>query len=197
MADAPVKMFVGIRVPTGIADSLWSFRVTHFDKLEGVQWTEPSNLHITLRFLGAQTVQSGNLIAEELSKIPNSPVGITLMGGGIFEDAGVLFISILPVPELMQLQASVDQVALANDVAPSQYPYTPHISVGHLNEARVESTSPRRIFSQAAKQLDDFCQRSPLHHFLSTEMSLFDSVGGRYSVLRNFRLTGHSASKEA
>jgi len=186
-------MFVGIRVPRDIANSLQSFRSAHFDHLEGIQWTEPSNLHITLRFLGPQTAQSADSIAEGLSNISISPVGITLTGGGIFEDAGVLFVSILPVPELMQLQESVDQVALANDVAPSQFSYTPHISVGHLNQALIEGSSPKMILSQAAIQLDHFCQRSPLHHFLSPEISLFDSVGGRYTVLRNFRLKGHSA----
>lgn len=196
MAEDSIKMFVGIRIPTEISESLESFRDTHFDNLEGIQWTAPSNLHITLRFLGPQTMQSANMIAEGLANISASPVGITLTGGGVFEEAGVLFVNILPAPELMQLQTSVDRVARANGVPPSQYWYTPHISVGHLREMLMEHTSPRNIFSQAAIQLDEFCQRSPLHHFLARDISLFDSLRGCYRVRRSFRLDRHSAREK-
>jgi RNA 2',3'-cyclic 3'-phosphodiesterase len=194
MVEAPIKMFVGIQVPSDVADSFRSFRDAHFEDLNGVQWISTSNLHVTLRFLGPQTMQSANLLAEGLANISSSPIGITLDDGGIFEDVGVLFVSILPVPELMELQASVDQVALVNGVPPAQYPYTPHISIARLNETLIEHRSPRMIFHQAALQLGQFCQRPPIHCFRSSEMSLFTSVGGRYRVLRTFRLEGHSAS---
>jgi 2'-5' RNA ligase len=196
MAEVPIKMFVGIKVPGDIADSLRSFRNSYFDNPEGVQWTSPSNLHITLRFLGSQTLQSANLIAEGLASISSSSVGITLHKGGIFEDVGVLFVGVLPVAELMELQASVDRVAILNGVPPAQYPYTPHISLGRLNQASIEHTSPRTIFHQAALQLSQFCKRSPTHYFRSSEMSLFTSVGGRYNVLQSFQHKDHSISEK-
>ena len=196
MVEALIKMFVGIQVPSDIANSFRSFRDAHSKNLDGVQWTSSSNLHITLRFLGPQTMQSANLIAEGLANISSSPIGIALDDGGVFEDVGVLFVSILPVPELMELQASVDQVALMNGVPPAQYPYTPHISIARFSEALIEHRSPKTIFHQAALQLGQFCQRPPIHSFRSSEMSLFTSVGGRYNVLRSFRLKGDSASEK-
>jgi 2'-5' RNA ligase len=120
MVEALIKMFVGIQVPSDIANSFRSFRDAHAKIFDGLQWISTSKLHITLRFLGPQTVQSANLIAEGLANIASSPIGITLHDGGVFEDVGVLFVSILPVPELMELQASVDQVAFMNGVPPAQ-----------------------------------------------------------------------------
>lgn len=193
MVEALIKMFVGIQVPGDIANSFRSFRDAHSKNFDGIQRTSTSNLHITLRFLGPQTMQSANLIAEGLANISSSPIGITLDDGGVFEDVGVLFVSILPVPELMELQASVDQVALMNGVPSAQYPYTPHISIANLSEALIEHRSPKTIFHQAALQLGQFCQHPPIHHFISSEMSLFTSVGGCYNVLRRFRFICRSA----
>jgi 2'-5' RNA ligase len=196
MAEEPIKMFVGIKVPSDIADSLQDFRNACFDDLEGVQWISTSNLHITLRFLGPQTMESANFIAEGLASISSSSIGITLHDGGIFEDVGVLFVSVLPVAELMELQASVDQIALVNGVPPSQHPYTPHISIARLSETLIEHRSPKTIFHQAVLQLGQFCQQSyPTQYFRSSEMSLFTSVGGRYNVLRSFRFADRSASE--
>jgi len=76
-----------------------------------------------------------------------------------FEDVGVLCVSILPVPELMELQGSVDQVALMNGVLPAQYPYTPHISIARFSEALIEHRSPKTILHQVALHLGQFCQR--------------------------------------
>lgn len=191
MVEASIKMFVGIQVPHDIADSFRSFHDAHFKSFDGVQWISTANLHITLRFLGPQTIQSANVIAEGLANISSPPVGITLNDGGVFEDVGVLFVSVLPVLELMELQASVDEVALVNGVPPAQNPYTPHISIARLNEALIEHRSPSKIFYEAARQLGQFCQRSRMHYFQSSEMSLFTSAGGRYDVFRSFRLKGH------
>jgi 2'-5' RNA ligase len=196
MVEALIKMFVGIQVPSDIANSIRSFRDAHSKNFDGLQWISTSNLHITLRFLGPLTMQSANLIAEGLANISSSPISITLDDGGVFEDVGVLFVSILPVPELMALQASVDRVALMNGVPPAQYPYTPHISIARFSEALIEHRSPKTIFYQAVLQLGQFCQRPSIHPFRSSEMSLFTSVGGSYNVLRSFRLKGDSASEK-
>jgi len=84
MLEASIKMFVGIQVPRDIADSFRSFRDAHFKSFDGIQWISTANLHITLRFLGPQTIQSANVIAEELANISSPPISITLNDGGIF-----------------------------------------------------------------------------------------------------------------
>jgi 2'-5' RNA ligase len=84
MAEALIMMFVGIQVPSDIANSFRSFRDAHSKNFAAAQWTSTSSLHITLRFLGPQTMQSANLIAEGLSNISSSPISITLDDGGVF-----------------------------------------------------------------------------------------------------------------
>jgi 2'-5' RNA ligase len=188
MDKALVKMFVGIRVPMDIANLLGGFREAHFHAHQGVRWTENNDLHITLKYLGAQTALSAKLIVEGLDNISQSPVDISLNGSGIFEDVGVFFISVLPSPELMRLQAAVDQVALANGVSPSEHAYNPHISIARLSQELIGRGSSIALFNQMPSLLREFCQRLPHRHFRATEMTLFESVVGRYRVLRSFRL---------
>jgi len=107
-------------------------------------------------------------------------VDISLNGSGIFEDVGVLFISVLPTPELMGLQAAVDEVALANGVSPSEHAYNPHISIARLSQELIGRRSSIALFNQMSFALREFCQRLPDRHFRATEMMLFGSVVGRY-----------------
>jgi len=195
MDEALIKMFVGIQIPSDIASAIASFRDAHTKGLDGTQWISASNLHITLRFLGPQTIQSANMIAERLANISFSPIVITLVDGGVFDDVGVLFVRVLAVPKLMALQASVDQVALMSGVPPAQHPYTPHISMARFSETLTERRSPKAVFHQAVLHLGEFCQRPPIHSFRAREMSLFTSVGGSYNVLRSFWLKGGSVSE--
>lgn len=188
MDKTPVKMFVGISVPRDIANSLGSFRDAHFLTLQGVRWTDNRDLHITLKYLGPQTASSAKLIVEGLANISQSPVDIAPKDCGIFEDVGVLFISIVPAPGLMRLQTAVDQVAIANGVSPSEHPYSPHISIARLSKELIGRKSPKALFDQMPAQLGEFCRRLPRHHFRATEMTLFESVAGHYGVLQNFRL---------
>lgn len=188
MDKASIKMFVGIRVPIDMANLLGGFREADCHAHEGVRWTENNDLHITLKYLGPQTALSAKLIVEGLDNISQAPVDISLNGSGIFEDVGVFFISVLPTPELMRLQAAVDQVALANGVSHSEHAYNPHISIARLSPELIGRGSSMAFFNQMPSLLREFCQRLPHRHFRATEMTLFESVVGRYRVLRSFRL---------
>lgn len=188
MSEATVKMFVGIKVPKDIATSLGDFRNAHLQNLQDVRWTTTDDLHLTLKYLGTQTESSAKLIAEGLAKISQSPLDIALSDSGVFRDVGVLFISVVRAPELMRFQTTVDLVAFRNGVPPSEHPYNPHITIARLNNELVKLKSPKTLFDQIPEQLDKFCQRLPRHHFRATEMTLFKSVSGRYSLLRSFQL---------
>jgi hypothetical protein len=63
-------------------------------------------------------MQSANLIAEGLAGISSSSVDINLNGDGIFEGVGVLFVSVLPLSDLRELQTSVDHVAIVWSAPP-------------------------------------------------------------------------------
>lgn len=188
MDKAPIKMFVGIRVPVDIAASLAEFRNVYSAEFPGVRWTDTDDLHITLKYLGPQTAQVAASITDGLNKISQPTVEIVLSGAGVFKDVGVLFISIVSAPVLMQLQQSVDQVALANGVARSEYPYRPHISIARFDIEINAPKSATEFFDRISRQLDEFCQRLPRCHFRATEIKLFESASGHYSELSNFEL---------
>ena len=182
-------MFVGIRVPGDIATSLAGFRSTCPDALSGARWTDIGDLHITLKYLGPQIVPVAASIADGLAKISQPQVEIALNGAGVFEDVGVLFISIVPAPVLMRLQQAVDQVALANGVSCSEHPYKPHISIARFNRENVTPHSKTELLDQMSSQLSEYCQKIIRPHFRATEMTLFKSVSGHYKELYNFPLS--------
>jgi 2'-5' RNA ligase len=187
MDKAPTKMFVGIRVPTDIATSLASFRSNYPDDLPGVRWTDADDLHITLKYLGRQTTQAATSITDGLANISQPPVEIALNGAGVFEDVGVLFISIATAPALMRLQQAVDQVALGYGVSRSEHSYRPHISIARFDTTNVVP-DPTSEFDRMSLHLGEFCQGLPNRHFRATEIVLYDSVSGHYRERFNLQL---------
>lgn len=180
-------MFVAIRPSVDLANSLNNFRLTYHNPPRNLQWVDRDNLHVTLRYLGSQTPSVAASITDGLERICKSPVDVRLDGADIFEDVGVLFLRILPTPDLMKLQESVDQIAIENSVSPSEHRYRPHISIARL---RRESEHALRtpLLSRMLPRLSKFCQQLPCQQFRVSEVTLFESFEGRYSELRTFVL---------
>jgi 2'-5' RNA ligase len=180
-------MFVAIRPSVDFANSLNNFRLTYHNSPQNLQWIDRDDLHVTLRYLGSQAPSVAASITDGLSRICKSPVNVRLDGADMFEDVGVLFVRILPTPDLMKLQKSVDQIAIENSVSPSEHRYRPHISIARLRKE--SERGPRTpVLSRMLPRLSEFCQQLPCQEFRVSEVTLFESVEGRYSELKTFVL---------
>ena len=118
------RLFAGLEPSSDFRDALSLLQ----DRLraKGVtgRWLDPSNLHMTLAFIGAWPED----VTEHLPSIA-VPFRITLAGPGIFSGAKVLWAGVEPSRELDTL---AEQVRKKFDLAGILYdrqPFFPHITL--------------------------------------------------------------------
>jgi 2'-5' RNA ligase len=106
-----------------------------------VSWVKPSNLHLTLRFLGDQAPTSrlgplSRALIEALSSC--APFCATVAGVGAFPEISrprVIWVGFEARP-LIELAERVEQCALAAGFEPSTRAFAPHLTIGRTRSLR-------------------------------------------------------------
>jgi 2'-5' RNA ligase len=161
------------------------------------------NLHLTLRFFGAETGavdrrRIGTLLRERLER--SSPGSLTLMASdlsafGSLRRARVVWAGLRELGvaagapgRLSPLQREVEAVARDIGLAPETRPFVPHVTLGRLR-------SPFRLDAAALAEVRDSASDSVWSAaFAVTECGLFASflspAGAVYEPLERFSLEG-------
>src|SRR5439155_5199408 len=111
----PVRSFVAIEVQEPARAAIAAYLETLRRRVDGVAWTPPENLHVTLKFLGALAAEHVVSLAERLAIVAaaQSPFTVTYARVGAFPSATrpqVLWVG-AAAPELTPLAAIVDAAA--------------------------------------------------------------------------------------
>ncbi|HEV2545409.1 MAG TPA: RNA 2',3'-cyclic phosphodiesterase [Methylobacterium sp.] len=141
------RLFTGLEIPPDIAERLSFFR----GGLPGARWVEPSDYHITLRFLGeideivAADLDAGLAEARARPAFTVALDGLASFGG---DRPRALYASVVPSPELTELQEEHERIARRAGAAPERRKFTPHVTLARLNrEATPEAVA--RTLTQA------------------------------------------------
>lgn len=165
------RLFTALAVPPAIADALAPFR----GGLPGARWIEPSDYHVTLRFLGDVPLAVAEDAAEALSEVrPRPAIGLTLEGLTVFggDKPRAILAAVAANPELAELQAEQERLVRRAGLAPEPRKFVPHVTLARL---RREAT-PEAV----AMYLSQAPLFAPLR-FSATEVVLYsarDSTGG-------------------
>jgi 2'-5' RNA ligase len=177
------RVFVGIRVPAELAGLVADFGRANFQHAPGIRWSDPNDLHITLKFLGAVQPAVLEDVGNSLAKIRMRPFKVSLAGAGFFEAAGVLFVDVLRTAELHSLQESVERAMIGSGMARDERPYRPHITVARrIGKRRI--SIPRALVDR----LDGFCKELPNRSFTVQRIILYESASGHYQPLHEYDL---------
>ena len=138
-----MRIFIGIDLDPEIRG-----RISRF--LEGVQgfaadarWVRPESLHITLKFIGEQTPERVEAIAERLRRVHSGEFEIRSGGYGFFPTAKaprVFWIGIHAGPQLAELAGTIDMATAELGIPREDRPYSPHLT---LARASGRSGSPK------------------------------------------------------
>lgn len=120
VASLTRKVFVGIKVPLSLARLLTDFRRTRLIDDEGMRWSDPNDLHITLKFIGAADATTITQILGKLASIHSARFEVYLSGADIFQNVGVLVVDMQRDVELMSLQSTI-AAALSGDEVSSRW----------------------------------------------------------------------------
>lgn len=141
------RLFTGLEIPPDIAERLSFFR----SGLPGARWIEPSDYHITLRFLGeVDEVVAADLDAGLSEARARPAFTVTLDGLASFggDRPRALYASVVPSPDLTELQEEHERIARRAGAAPERRKFTPHVTLARLNrEAAPEAVA--RTLTQA------------------------------------------------
>ena len=140
-----MRIFIGIDLGPEVRGRIERF-------IEGVQefasearWVRAESLHITLKFVGEQTPEQVEAIAESLRRVAGSAFEIRASGYGFFPTAKaprVFWIGIHAGPQLAELAGTVDAAVAELGIACEDRPYSPHLTLAR-GGARRASGSPK------------------------------------------------------
>jgi 2'-5' RNA ligase len=180
-----MRLFVALEITSAVREALANTAATLKPESDGVRWSRPAALHVTLKFLGETDVQKLDSIRAVLAKI-NSPewVALRFRGVGFFPDEirpRVMWCGIEATPNLRELAASLDRSLELCGVPAEARAFVPHVTLARLNSARnvqklVRAAAPLKSYDFGAAR--------------ESEFHLFESVlkpsGSEYQKLSTF-----------
>lgn len=127
------RLFTGLEVPPDIALQL----SMHRGGLSGARWIEPSDYHITLRFLGDVDGATARDAYDFLADIQRGPVTVTLdqiasFGG---DKPHSVFARVRPDGALSELQGEHERLMRRIGLPPEPRKFVPHVTLGRVKGA--------------------------------------------------------------
>jgi 2'-5' RNA ligase len=136
----PIRSFVAIEVEEPARAAIVAYLTALRERVAGVAWTPPENLHVTLKFLGSVAPERLGALTAPLAALAavRPTFAITFAGVGAFPSAvrpRVLWVGAL-APELEPLARAVDVEGIVAGVAPEDRGYHPHVTLGRVRDPK-------------------------------------------------------------
>ncbi|KQP73355.1 2'-5' RNA ligase [Methylobacterium sp. Leaf113] len=135
------RLFTGLEIPPDVAEALSLKR----GALRGSRWIEPSDYHVTLRFLGDVEVEIAEALHARLAEArPRAPFAVTLDGLASFggDKPRAILATVAPNAELGDLQAEHERLARQAGAEAERRKFTPHVTLARLRrEAGAEDVA--------------------------------------------------------
>lgn len=129
------RLFIGLEMPEDIATSLSGLR----GGLPGARWVDPSDYHLTLRFIGDIDRRLARDVEDELADIGHESIPVSVTGLGAFggDKPHTIYASIAPSRALIELQAESERCLRRLGFKPEGRKFTPHVTLARLRNASV------------------------------------------------------------
>ena len=183
-----MRLFLAIELPDDVRNHLLVARERLETGLPKIAYTKPSNLHLTLKFLGEVEKKRVDAIVESLSKISTQRMELHAAGIDCFPARGPIRIVTAAMngtlPPLRALVESIEQRCKFLGFEREQRAYKPHVTLGRARP--VLSAKFRQLASDATIDL------WPGPAFAPAEFVLMDSQlspqGSTYSAVARFAI---------
>jgi 2'-5' RNA ligase len=189
-----MRIFIAIEIPSEIKSAIADWQ----RELGGRRgWTSPSNVHLTLKFLGEveAELRAGIEAAAHGAAAEVLPFKLSTAGVGLFpsrREPRILWIGVGgEIEQAVRLQADLDARLSRFGFEREQRPFQPHLTVARLKDPREARRLAARALVSAFPQLE----------FAVTEMVLMSSQlhpsGAIYTPLNRFKLGGGIAEAQS
>jgi RNA 2',3'-cyclic 3'-phosphodiesterase len=131
------RLFTALQIPDDICAELHGLH----QPLPGARWIEPQSYHLTLRFVGDIDRVVAREFADNLASVVIDAFELTIQGLGVFggNDPRSIWAGVAPSGSLETLAKAHEKAARNAGIPPDKRPFTPHITLARLKNARPES----------------------------------------------------------
>lgn len=155
-----IRLFVGLSIPADITALLKIM----CSGVPGARWVDPSNMHITLRFIGEVEEYGAEEIDGTLSKISANKFELALKGLGIFgrgQKTRALWARVIHSELLNHLHAKVESAVVRSGQSPEKRKFIPHVTLARFSSfvdlPRLESfAAGNNLFQSDPFDIDHF-----------------------------------------
>ena len=181
-----MRLFVGIDLPYEVR-SILELLLQFLRPKADLQWSPPSNLHVTTKFIGEWPEEDLEILKETLAEIPvPGEFQVDIQGLGWFPDAErprVFWAGVRAGESLPRLARLTEEACAALGVERERRPYSPHLTLARIR--RPADLEPLRR-ALAGLPSDHFGR------FTATQFHLYESKlrpgGSLYTKLASFPL---------
>ena len=125
-----LTLFAAIKPPPYILGAIASMQ----KGIEGVRWSPPENLHITLGYFGLVSEEFAEVLDHELGISPGGGFDLSLQGADIFGGSRphTLWMGVKPSAALTALHKHVRSAARRSKIEMESRKFTPHLSLAYM-----------------------------------------------------------------
>ncbi|MBN1108346.1 MAG: RNA 2',3'-cyclic phosphodiesterase [Bacteroidales bacterium] len=183
------RIFIAVRIipEQKLLEVFSSFKHLLCD--ESVKWTELSNIHLTLEFLG-DTEENKITVLSEMLKEKCSGFGdfsFTLKGSGVFRsirEPRVLWLGVEQTDRLGELKKDIQGGLAEAGFSTDDKPFSPHLTIGRIRYLRKQDSLVKAL----EKYRDTVIQAVPVKEVILYQ-SILKPSGPLYLPLGIFPLT--------
>ena len=154
-----IRLFVGLPLPDGVIARLQIM----CSGLPGARWVEPTNMHVTLRFIGEIDERGTEEIDYLLAGVSSDSFHMKLQGLGTFGQGHkirALWVGVVPSPPLNHLQAKVESAVVRSGWPPEKRKFAPHVTLARFSRpesSRIQSfVEGNNLFQTGPFRMDQF-----------------------------------------
>ena len=126
------RLFTGIEIPAEQREEIARLKLP---LPGGSRWTDPDDLHLTLRFVGEVDESVARDIDNELGRIVEAPFEMALAGAGSFggKEPNALWAGVNAPPDLARLAASCESAVRRAGLPAEGRKYKPHVTLAYCH----------------------------------------------------------------
>lgn len=133
-----VRTFICIEISESIKERIDRLQTTLKEIDAQVSWTKPSNIHLTLKFLGGVEAARIDRVRKAVQRAATgiSPFEVEVSGAGCFpspRNPRVLWVGFSVVPEaLKQLYTNIEDQLAREGFPREKRKFSPHLTIGRI-----------------------------------------------------------------
>ncbi|HJQ71651.1 MAG TPA: RNA 2',3'-cyclic phosphodiesterase [Blastocatellia bacterium] len=142
MSGEGIRTFICIEIPESVKERIAELQ-RHLRQIDSrVSWTKPSNIHLTIKFLGDVMPSRLDRVrqATERSVISITPFEIEVGGAGCFpspRSPRVLWVGLAAIPDpLKQLHEKLEAELFREGFPRESKRFSPHLTIGRVRDPR-------------------------------------------------------------